>query len=260
MIRVHGHRGARAILPENTMPGFRYAIKQGVDAIELDVVVTKDDVVVVFHDAKMNGKFCRGPAGTRGIRKLTFEQLREWDCGAVANRDFPWQKALPGTRVPALGEVLALAPRGEFEFHIEAKLFAGKPKLTPPPDEFAQLVLEQIRKYGVALRAVLLSFDYRILHAMKRLDPSIRLCALYEGGDLDYISIAKEAGASIVSPRYETVTQRKVADAHAGGLQVVAWTANTTEAWDRLIEANVDAIVTDDPAGLFYFMRVMGLR
>ena len=238
------------------MPGFRYAIEQGVDAIELDVVVTKDDVIVVSHDARMNRKFCRGPAGRRVIRELTFDELREWDCGAVANRDFPKQRALPGTRVPALSEVLALAPSGRFEFHIEAKQSAG----TPAPAAFAHLVLEQIRKYAVASRTVLLSFDYRILHAMKRLEPSIRLCALSEEGGLDYVSIAKEAGASIVSPHYKTVTQRKVGGAHAAGLQVVAWTANTVEEWGRLIEADVDAIVTDDPSGLFAYMKAMGLR
>ena len=230
------------------MPGFEYAIALGVDALEFDVVVTKDDVVVVSHDGGMNPKFCRGPAGPTVIRELSFEELGKWDCGAVANPDFPKQKAMPGMRVPTLDEVLALAARGEFDFHIEIKT-------APDIDLFAKLVWEQICNHKIHARVAVLSFDFRALHAMKRLDPSMRLCALYEEGNRDYPSIAREAGASIVSPHYETVTSQKVSDAHEAGLQVVAWTANTPAVWDKLILANVDAIVTDDPAGLIAYLR-----
>jgi glycerophosphoryl diester phosphodiesterase len=251
MIRVHGHRGARAVLPENTIPGFQYAISLGVDAIEFDVVVTKDDVVVVSHDSKMNRKICTGPARPVGIRKMTFNELRRWDCGAVSNPEFPMQKSVPGTRVPALSEVLELAALGNFEFHIEAKSVSNL-----PADTFAQLILERIRAHKLRSRAVLLSFDYSILHAMRQLDPAIRLCALYEGRGRKYTSLAEEAGASIVSPHYRSVTSQKVAEAHGAGLQVVAWTANRPEEWDRLIEANVDAIVTDDPAQLIEYLKI----
>ncbi len=250
MIRVHGHRGARAVLPENTIPGFEYAINLGVHALELDVVVTKDDVIVVSHDPKMNRKFCIGPPKPFVIRKMTFEELRRWDCGALPNPDFPKQQAVPGTHVPALSEVLELAARGDFAFHIEAKEEA---KL--PPDAFVQLILEQIRKHGVQSRAVLLSFDFNILHAMRHIDPSIRLCALHLGRGRRYTTLAEESGASIVSPHCSWVTRRKVEEAHDAGLEIVAWTANRPREWDKLIEAKVDAIVTDDPAQLIAYLK-----
>ena len=254
-MRVHGHRGARAILPENTIHGFVYAIAQGVDAIEFDVRVTRDDMVVVTHDSKLNPKFYRVPRGERVIRKMTFAELRRWDCGAVANPDFPKQQAVPGARVPSLSEVFELAPNGDFDFHIEAKHV-----VSPPPEVFVQLILEQILKHELQSRAILLSFDYRILHAMKRLDPSIRLCALYQGKGRTYTSQALESGASIVSPHFKTVTPRKVDEAHRAGLQVVAWTANRPKEWDKLIDAKVDAIVTDDPAQLIAYLKAKGLR
>src|SRR5437773_11688275 len=87
-IQVHGHRGARAMRPENTLPAFEYAIAAGVDVLELDLAVTKDNVLVVSHDPRMNPAFCTGPAGTRVIREMTLAELQRWDCGAKANAAF----------------------------------------------------------------------------------------------------------------------------------------------------------------------------
>ena len=90
---------------------------------------------------------------------------------------------------------------------------------------------------------------------MKKLAPEIRRSALYEGPARDFVQIAKEAEARIVSPVYSLVTPEQVAAAHAAGLQVVPWTANTPRDWDRLIAAKVDAIITDDPAGLIAHLK-----
>src|SRR4249920_3499251 len=97
-ILVHGHRGARARRPENTLPAFEYAIAQGVDALEMDMAVTKDNVLVVSHDPVLEGPVCTGPAAKAVIRELTLAQVREWDCGAKQNPAFPKQQAVPGTR------------------------------------------------------------------------------------------------------------------------------------------------------------------
>ena len=122
-IQVHGHRGARAVRPENTIPAFQYAIEQGVDVLELDMAVTKDNVVVVSHDETMNPAYCEGPAGsTRVIREMTFAELQRWDCGGKVNPQFPKQQAIPGTRVPTLDAVFALAKKAKVEFNIETKM------------------------------------------------------------------------------------------------------------------------------------------
>src|SRR5438445_3680060 len=80
-ILVHGHRGARAIYPENTLPAFEYAIKAGADVLEMDVAVTKDNVLVISHDPHMNPEICKGPQPNALIRSLTLEQVRQYDCG-----------------------------------------------------------------------------------------------------------------------------------------------------------------------------------
>jgi glycerophosphoryl diester phosphodiesterase len=259
-ILVHGHRGARAVRPENTLPGFEYAIAAGVDALELDMAVTRDNVVVVSHDPYLEPPVSSGPRSKATIHELTFDEVRQWDCGKLRNPAFPRQTLLPGTRMPALDEVFALAPRGEFKFSIETKSFPDRPELAPPPQEFVRLVLSLIRKHGLERRVLLQSFDFRTLHAMKELAPEIPRGTLWEDDDRDFVSIAHAADADIVSPAYNLVAPEKVRAAHDAGLQVVSWTANTPADWDMLIAAQVDGIVSDDPAALIAYLKNQGLR
>jgi len=260
-ILVHGHRGARAVRPENTLPAFQYAIEIGVDVLELDLAVTKDNVLVASHDPTMNPKFCHGPAGAPTvIREMTLEQLRRWDCGAIRNPDYPKQQTIPGTRVPTLDEVLALAPRGGFEFNIETKIFRDEPHLAPAPEEFARLLVETIRRHKLTERVMIQSFDFRTLHAAARLAPEIRRSALYSGPPIDLVALTREAGAAILSPHFRLVTEGGVKEAHKAGLLVVPWTANEPADWERLVKAGVDAIITDDPAELISFLKKRNLR
>lgn len=259
-IQVHGHRGARAMRPENTLPAFEYAIAQGVDALELDMAVTKDGVVVVSHDPELRAPICTGPRDRAVIHELTLAEVRQWDCGAKQNPLFTKQQPVPGTKMPTLDEVFALAPKGKFLFNIETKSFPQRPELTPAPEEFARLVLEVIRKHHLESRVVLQSFDFRTLHAMKKLAPEIKLSALYSGTPRDFAGIGKEAGAQIVSPEAHLVTAAQVKAAHAAGMEVLPWTANTPEEWRRLIEAGVDGIISDDPAALIAFLKTRPTR
>lgn len=259
-ILVHGHRGARAVRPENTMPAFEYAIAAGVDVLELDLAVTKDDILVVSHDPLLNEEICTGPAGpSRAIQGLTYAEIQKWDCGAKKNPAFPQQRPVPGTRMPKLDDVLALASKGTFEFNIETKIFADKPDLSPSPPKFARLLYDAIRKHKLESRVIVQSFDFRTLVEMKKLDPSIRLSALL-ANPWSWLAAAKESGARIVSPHYLLVTASRVAEAHRAGLQVVPWTANDESTWKRLVAAKVDGIISDDPAALIAWLKPKGLR
>lgn len=259
-IQVHGHRGARAMRPENTLPAFEYAIAQGVDALELDMAVTRDNVIVVSHDPVLEAPVCSGPRERAVIHELTLAEVKQWDCGARQNPGFPQQQTVPGTRMPTLDEVFALAPKGKFLFNIETKSFPDRPELTPPPEEFARMVLEVVRKHRLEKRVILQSFDFRTLHAMKKLAPEITLAALYEGPAKDFVAIGKEAGAVVVSPAFALVTPEQVKAAHAAGLQVLPWTANRPEDWARLADAGVDGIITDNPAALIAWLKARGTR
>jgi len=256
-ILVHGHRGARARRPENTLPAFEYAIAQGVDALEMDMAVTKDNVIVISHDPILEPPVCTGPQKSAVIHQLTLAEVREWDCGAVQNPRFPTQQIVPGTRMPTLDDVFRLAPRGGFDYNIETKSFPDKPEYTPPPEEFARMVLQKIRQYKLEKRIILQSFDFRTLVAMRKLAPEIRLSALVENDERDFVAIAATAAnAEIISPDFHLVTPAKVEAAHLAGLQVVPWTADTPADWDMLIQAKVDAIISDDPAELIAYLKL----
>ncbi len=251
MIEVHGHRGARARFPENTLAGFRYAIDTGVDFLELDVTLTRDDVLVVCHDRALRRRHI-GPKGTRLIRRMTLGELRQYDCGSRTNRRFRRQARVPGAVVPTLDEVLALAASGEFGFNIEVKAS----RLSPEPAGYAAMVAEAVRRRGLEARTRITSFDLEILRAVG----GIATGALFELGSRRMIARAVAAGAGTLGPYHRLVTPRLVAAAHAAGLKVVPWTANRVADWARLVRAGVDGIITDDPESLLGFLKDRGLR
>src|SRR5687767_13038042 len=163
-ILVHGHRGCRAVRPENTIPAFPACLQVGVDALEVDLCVTADDVLVASHDPVINETICRGPQAGVPIRSLTYQQLLQYDCGSLRNPNYPHQVPVPGTRIPTLEEILRLGAPTRVWFNIETKM-RERPDLAPPPEKFASLVLDAVRRHGVAARTILQSFDYRSLRA-----------------------------------------------------------------------------------------------
>jgi glycerophosphoryl diester phosphodiesterase len=224
--------------PENTLPAFEYAISVGADALELDVAVSRDDVVVVVHDPKLK---------RRAIHGLTLAEIQSYDRGG-------------GAVIPTLDQVLALAHRGRFLFNIEIKSFPDRPALSPPPEHFSELVFRAIHRHRMEKRVIVQSFDFRTLHAMHSLAPEIRLAALYVGRPKSFVALAHRAGVQIVAPHHALVTSRKVRAAHLAGLHVVTWTANSRREWKRLIAAQVDGIITDKPGALIEYLRERGLR
>ncbi len=259
-ILVHGHRGARAVYPENTIPAFEYAIKIGADFLEMDVAVTKDNVLVISHDPHINPEICKGPHPGTAIHELTLAELHEYDCGALKNPHFPKQQPVPGTRIPTLDEVLGLSHGNNVQFNIETKSFPDHPELTPAPDVFARMLLDVIRKHKLESRSIVQSFDFRTLHATKRQEPNIRLSALWEGDSRPFVDIARDGEAGIISPLFKLVTAEQVKAAHQAKIQVVPWTADTPADWQTLIDAGVDAIITDDPAALIGYLKEKGRR
>ncbi len=217
-------------MPENTLAGFEYAIRAGADAIEMDVVVTRDDVPVVSHDPFL-------PRG-RLIRSLTAVELR-----ALA------------PHIPSLEEVSALASLGAFVFNIELKSFPDRPDWAPPPDRFAAIALDALRKAGIESRTLIQSFDFLALRAFEAIAPEIPRSALFHLWLGSFVAAAARAHVSLVSPEFHLITARKTRAAREAGIGVIAWTPNRPRQWRRLIAAGVQAIITDDPAGLRAFLE-----
>lgn len=269
-IEVQGHRGARAVLPENTLPGFDYALSIGVDTLELDLGVTKDGHVIVFHDPYVAPSRCQrgGKRLTRKIpfRTLTLAEVKRFDCGALPHERFPKQKRIAGVKIPTLDEVFELVKKSKHpaaksvEFNIETKSFPAHPELTPAPAAFAKKVVAVVKKHGMARRTIVQSFDYRTLAATKKLEPKIRIAMLQPDGLVPLVPVAKSLGAEIVSPHHEWITKAEVAKLRKAGIRVIPWTANDQKAWARLVELGVDGIITDDPAALIAYLEKKKLR
>jgi glycerophosphoryl diester phosphodiesterase len=264
-VEVQGHRGARALRPENTMAAFAYAVEAGADVLEMDVVVTRDGVPIVHHDLELDPTKCRLRDGTplpdgRPLHAMTLAEVRALDCGSMPQPAFPDQVLVPGAGIPTLAEVLrwvASRPAGDkppIRLNIEAKSLPDRPDLAVPPDAFARIVASEVRARGLTQRTTFQSFDHRVVAAMRRHDPTIKCAVLLSDPAPDLVAVARAVDASIVSPRHDWLTADQVRALHAEDLRVVPWTANDPASWRRLITMGVDGIITDDPAGLRAFL------
>lgn len=270
-VEVHGHRGARAAFPENTLAAFEYALQIGVDVLEFDLAVTRDDRLAVLHDLYLNPQICLNPDGSRisrkiPVRSLSLSELQQFDCGSLPHPGFPLQKRLPGARVPSLEEVLQSVQQPhpphakEVGLNVETKIDPNAPGLSVPPEQFAAMVVEVLRRHGMLGRTTLQSFDPRTLRAARRLEPRIRLSVLVDENFADGLALARKIKADMISPRHTLIGPREVRQLRAKGLRVIPWTANTLKDWTPLLGLGVDGIITDDPAGLIAYLKERGLR
>ena len=285
-IEIQGHRGARGLLPENTVSSFERAIELGVDVLELDLGMTRDGVPVVHHDRALNPEQTRDAAGAwlappgPFLNALSLAELAAFDVGRAAPGSrtaerFPGQEPRDGARIPTLADVLALGRRPGAErlrFNIETKLNPLAPEETAGPEAFARAVVAVLRAERMVERANLQSFDWRVLLEARRLAPELEtVCLTAErrwldnllrgqpgpspwtaGLDIDAFGgsvprLVEAAGCAVWSPFYRDLTEETVAEAHALGLRVVVWTVNEVEDMLALARMGVDGVITDYP-------------
>ena len=264
-IEVHGHRGARARYPENTLPAFEYAMKLGADYLEMDMAVTKDGVIVISHDPEVSGLICVGPHGETIkdpplIHTLTVKQVQSYDCGTLKNVRFPTQTPVPGTHIPQLAQVFEMVQKSKdphaktIRFNIETKIFKDHPEYSVDPDTFVKKFLKVVKEHHMEDRVILQSFDMRTLDALRKYNQKIPLVALIEDDKQDMIQIAKDHHVDIISPRYTIIDKPTVEKLHAMNVKVVPWTADDESTWKSLIAMKVDGIISDDPEALLKYL------
>ena len=281
---LEAHRGGRALLPENTLPAFANALSMGVDTLELDVGATADGELVISHERGLNPDLARDAAGTyvappgTPFVKLRLDEIKAYDVGQIRPdsayaRQFPDQRALPGTRIPTLKELFALVRKSgntRVRFNIETKIDPNHPEESPDPQSFVTLLLGVIDAEGFSDRVMIQSFDWRTLQLVQRQAPKIPTVYLtLQKGSAPTIALdkatnwtadfnpadhggslprtIKAAGGAIWSPYFGDVSTALVADAHALGLRVVVWTVNKAEDMAHMIEIGVDGIISDRP-------------
>ena len=263
---LQGHRGARGLLPENTIPAFLRALELGVTTLEMDVVIAKDSTVVVSHEPWMSGTICSLPSGepvpfaeqlSYRLFEMTYDEVAAFDCGSRDHPRFPRQEKMNIAK-PRLRDVIDAAENYAQEhglppvqYNIETKSRpAWDETFNPDPETFTRLLYGVLVETGVKDRAILQSFDVRTLQIGRRLDPSWRLALLVEARDdpglaanLDTLGFIPE----IYSPDYHLVDADLIREAHARGMLVIPWTINTLEEMQRLKDLGVDGLITDYP-------------
>lgn len=278
---LQGHRGARALAPENTLAGFRRALEVGVHTLELDLGMSRDGVLVVAHDPRLNPAFTRDAQGRwiaepgAPLATLTLAEIQAHDVGRLKPgtryaQAFPRQRGVDGERMPTLDQVFdqvrAWGASG-VRFNIETKLTPLEGTPTAPPEAFAAALVEAVRRHGLAARVAVQSFDWRSLQAVQRLAPELGLAALTARqswldnvGDARWTAglrltdhggsvprLVRALGAGTWSPFHGDLTEADLREARALGLRVLPWTVNDRPTMERLIAWGVDGLITDDP-------------
>ncbi len=239
------HRGASRIAPENTLAAFRIALEEGADGFELDVRFSQDGVPVVIHDADLR----RTTNGTGRVERKTVAALRALDAGAWFDPRFA------GERIPTLDEVLE-AFGDSVCYNIELKAFTSRDL------KRVRAVVERVRRYGLAERVLLSSFNPLALRWAWRLAPEIPRGLLVP----TFPFPLRRAWLAFLAPHqarhlpFSMINERAVRWCRRRGYAVVAWTVNAPEEMQRLIRLGVEAIITDEPGRLARVMEALGLR
>ena len=283
-MELQGHRGARGVFPENSLPGFRHALLAGVDALELDVAMTADREIVIAHDPVLNIDLTRRDGEwlneALSIKSLTVQELDAFDVGRLRpgtayGEKFPDQAPIDGLRIPLLADLLAMPDLFEYNhvlLDIEIKTFPGDVNLTFPPEVIAEALIKLVDRHGWRSRVRIRSFDWRGLMYLRHAAPDLPLAFLTVAqpwldtlqagrerpspwlGGLNIDDYAGSAAAAIRSlggevwaPHHQDVCQSVIHDAQARGLKVIPWTVNDASEMRTLMEWGVDGFTTDYP-------------
>lgn len=225
---VCGHRGASALAPENTVSAFIGAVEAGCDLVELDVLRTRDEQLVVIHDEKLDRTTNR--AGK--VSALTLEEIRDCDAGTWFTESFA------GERIPTLEEALAVIG------HRAMSMIEVKESVRDHP-ALVDAVVERLRAEGLDDRCVLIVWDAETAAAAREAAPEalLALVTFTRRG----MRKAAALGLDGIVCYARSTTRRLIEDAHQAGLFVAPWTLNDPEDMEAFVDAGIDVLVSDLP-------------
>lgn len=261
---IQGHRGARGLLPENSIPAFLRALEEGVTTLELDVVITKDKQVVISHEPYMSGSICSKPDGSPveanesqqlNIYQMTYEQVKAFDCGSRGNKRFTEQQKMATVKpllidmIDAVEDYLAKNNLPKVSYNIELKSSPSRDGIYHPQvNEFSDIVQRTIASKLSRERYTIQCFDFRVLQYFHKTYPEVSLVALVENrkgvkANMDDLGFIPQ----VYSPNFRLISKKDIAYCHEQGMKVVPWTVNTLKDMKQLVEKGVDGIITDYP-------------
>lgn len=231
MTKVFAHRGASGYAPENTLPAFGLAEKQGADGIELDVQLTKDGQIVVIHDERID----RTSEGTGYVRDYTLEELRQMSFDNHMEQ-------YKGVKIPTLREVLELVKPGRMQVNIELKTgIFWYP-------EIEEKTVKLVRDAGMEDRVVYSSFNHYSVQKVRSIDSRAETAYLFSDVICDVEKYAAKTGVDGLHPAvYHLYMSDFLEQYKKSGLKVRVWTVNREADMKKFMEADLEAVITNYP-------------
>ncbi|MFI5451984.1 glycerophosphodiester phosphodiesterase [Pedobacter sp. UC225_61] len=261
---VQGHRGARGIMPENTIPAMIKGLQLGATTLEMDIVISKDRQAVVSQEPYFNHEFSLTPDGKSislkdekkyNIFKMEYDEVKKFDVGSKVHPRFPGQQKIKAYK-PLLGELIdsvetyvKLNKLAKPDYNIETKLIRkGDVEFQPSPEEFVDIVMEIVKKKKLEKRVIIQSFDMRTLQYLHKKYPKIRTSLGIDEKE-DFENNIKDLGfnPTIYSPYSVLVGKNLVDKCHAAGVKIIPWTVNSIKDIEYMMNLGVDGIITDYP-------------
>ncbi len=264
---IQGHRGCRGLMPENTIAAMLKAIDLRVTTLEMDVVITKDNKVVVSHEPWMEKEITTKPDGSfisttvesmqYNIYLMNYEEVVKYDVGMKPHPRFPQQQKIKAVK-PLLSDLIDAVEKyltdknlPKVQYNIETKsLPAGDNKFHPMPAEFAELLISVIKEKKMEERVIIQSFDFRTLKYLHEKYPAIKKAMLIEDSEeKDFEGQLKALGftPAIYSPNHTMVDEELVRLCHDKGMKIIPWTVNDKKQIKKLKKMGVDGLITDYP-------------
>ena len=262
-IKIQGHRGARGLYPENSVPGFLKTLEMGITTLEMDVVVSKDGKILLSHEPFFSSEICLDSTGNPippekekefNIYMMDYEEIEKFDCGKTLHPRFPQQQKISVFK-PLLKEVIRVCEefgrnKNTFVYYnIETKSQReGDNIFHPTPDKFALMLYTELKNLNILSRVILQSFDVRTLKELKKLDGTLTLALLVEN-ELSFQQNIDSLGfiPQIYSPYYKFVNEDLVKDVHSKNMKIIPWTVNEEADMLQMRQLGVDEIITDYP-------------
>jgi glycerophosphoryl diester phosphodiesterase len=261
---LQGNRGARGIMPENTVTGMLRAVELGVTTLTMNAVISKDKMVVLSQEPYFNHEFSTQPNGkpitlknqkTFNIYKMDYEDVKKFDVGQKVHNRFPYQqkyaayKPLLEETIIAVEDYVKSNKLPKPEYSIETKTIPkGDNEFHPEPAEFVELIMAVVNKYKLAKRVTIQSIDRRTLQYLHEHYPKIKTSLMVDE-KVDFAQNIEDLGfkPTIYSPTSALVGKGLVDRCHEAGVKIIPWTVNTVKAMKELIALGVDGVVTDYP-------------
>ena len=268
-IAIQGHRGARGIRPENTIAAFEYALDHGITTLELDLHMTSDGHLIIYHDDVINQNLCKSPSIPSSntpipVKSLTLKDIKTYDCGSIQNPNFSIQHTVPGETIPTFVELLNLITT-KYPFQPVPIRMNVEIKTTTEMDSdeyvilFTKKLIDTLYQYNFQNRVIIQSFDPRSLKAVRSINHTIPTSYLIDETttiNKELIKQTLELEANILSPEHIQLTPEITKELKTNKLYVLPWTVNTIEGAKKMINAKVDGIITDYPDVLSVYLSL----